>query len=67
MRRQGLAESKELAYKEIIAAAYANDPIGWDQDDMSARADRIHAFLRSPMGRGMLSRLSESGIKFRFE
>lgn len=62
-----LAERKERAYKEIIAAAYANDPIGWDRDDMSARAERLGDFLRTSTGRHMLNRLSELGIQFRFE
>lgn len=61
------AERHEKAYQTIIAAAYQNDPIGWDQDDLLARADRLRAFLRTTTGQAMLARMSELGVQFRFE
>jgi hypothetical protein len=51
------AMDKEAAYGEIVMAAYKYDPLGWDSDDMEARADRIAAFLKTPRGQQMLARL----------
>jgi hypothetical protein len=56
---------QEQAYLAIIIAAYENDPVGWDEDDMFARAERLRAFMRTQKGQRLLHRLSKAGFTLR--